>query len=173
MISTFVSTLVKTLDGVAEFTGRSVAWLALLLSLVTVAVVALRYGLQKNTVALQELAIYFPSLLFLLGASYALKHQAHVRVDIFYRHYSELQKAWVNAVGCVVFLLPICGLLFFLSLSFVAQSWLIAEKSAEPGGLPALYLLKALIPLGALSLFLQGLAETLRATQLLMAATDD
>ena len=72
----------------------------------------------------------------MLGLAYTLKHDGHVRVDIFYRGYSAKTKALVNFVGGVLFLLPLCGLLFFVSWDYVLASWAIRETSAENNGLP-------------------------------------
>ena len=104
----------------------------------------------------------------MLGAAYALKSGAHVRVDIFYRNFSPRARAWVNSLGGIVFLMPMCGFIFFSSLGYVAESWSTRETSPEPGGIPAVFLLKSVIPLMAASLFCQGLAETLRSALILV-----
>ena len=98
----------------------------------------------------------------LLGAAYALKHGAHVRVDIFYRNLSPRGQAWVNSLGGIVFLLPLCLFILGSSWDYVSESWAIMETSPEPGGIPAVFLLKSLIPMMAVNLLLQGLAEILR-----------
>ena len=97
-----------------------------------------------------------------MGLAYTLKHDGHVRVDIFYRGYSAKTKALVNFVGGVLFLLPLCGLLFFVSWDYVLASWAIRETSAENNGLPFIYLLKTLMLMMPVLLFLQGLAETIK-----------
>jgi TRAP-type mannitol/chloroaromatic compound transport system permease small subunit len=104
----------------------------------------------------------------MLGAAYALKHGAHVRVDIFYRNFSPRAQAWVDSLGGIVFLMPLCVFIGGASWRYVAESWAIMESSPEPGGIPAVFLLKTLIPLMALNLLMQGLAETLRAALLLV-----
>ena len=110
----------------------------------------------------QEGVTYMHACLFMLGAAYALKSGAHVRVDIFYRNFSPRTRAWVNSVGGIVFLMPLCAFIFFSSWNYVSESWIVRETSPEPGGIPAVFLLKSVIPLMALNLFLQGLAEILR-----------
>jgi TRAP-type mannitol/chloroaromatic compound transport system permease small subunit len=107
----------------------------------------------------------------MLGAAYALKRGAHVRVDIFYRRFSPRTRAWVDALGGIVFLMPFCLFVLGVSWQFVTESWAIREISSEPGGIPAVYLLKTLIPLMAINLLLQGIAETLR-NALVLAETD-
>jgi TRAP-type mannitol/chloroaromatic compound transport system permease small subunit len=91
-----------------------------------------------------------------------------VRVDIFYSHFSARGKAWVNSLGGIVFLLPLCIFIALASWNYVADSWAIRETSPEPGGIPAVFLLKTLLPLMALNLLLQGLAEILRSALVLV-----
>ena len=76
---------------------------------------------------------------------------------------SERGRAWIELLGCVFLLLPFCAFMLWISLDYVAASWQMREASREPGGLPALYLLKGLIPLSAGLLFLQGVSEALKA----------
>ncbi|MCB1732660.1 MAG: TRAP transporter small permease subunit, partial [Halieaceae bacterium] len=97
------------------------------------------------------------------------KSGAHVRVDIFYRSFSERGRAWVNSLGGIVFLMPLCAFIGVSSWNYVTESWAILETSPEPGGIPAVFLLKSLLPLMAVNLFLQGLAETLRSALVLVA----
>ena len=94
----------------------------------------------------------------------------HVRVDIFYRRFSERGKAWVNCVGSILFLVPFCLFLVGISWAFVAQSWQILEGSPDPGGIHGVFLLKTLIPLMALNLLLQCLAELARNLLVLVDA---
>jgi TRAP-type mannitol/chloroaromatic compound transport system permease small subunit len=105
------------------------------------------------------------SVVFLLGAAYTLKADEHVRVDIFYRGMSVRRRALVDLAGTVLFLLPLCAFLLVESWQYVSVSWRIAERSREAGGLPMLYLLKAVIPLMAVLLALQGVALALRCIQ--------
>lgn len=160
--------LIRSLDCVTETLGRLLAWLMLALALLTVVVVVLRYGFNIGSIFAQEGINYLHGCLFMLGAGYALKHDEHVRVDILYRRMGPRGQAWVNALGGVVFLLPLCAFIFFISWPYVEASWVIGETSPEPGGIPALYLLKSLLPALAINLFLQGLAETLRSAVFLV-----
>ena len=160
--------LQKGIDTLTEWTGKVLAWLVILMMLILCLVVVLRYGFEIGSVALQEAVTYLHGTVFMLGAAYTLKHEGHVRVDIFYRLFSPRAKAWVNSVGGILFLLPLCCYLFIISWDFVAQSWLIREVSSEPGGIPAVFLLKTLIPLMAVNLGLQALAEILRSAQVLI-----
>lgn len=154
---------VNYLDTFTDRCGRLLAWLALAMALVTACIVVMRYGFNTGSIVAQEAVTYMHGTLFMLGAAYALKTGAHVRVDIFYRNFSERSRARVNSLGGIVFLMPLCAFILFSSWDYVAESWSIREVSPEPGGIPAVFLLKTLIPLMAINLFLQGLAETLRS----------
>ncbi|WP_116367839.1 TRAP transporter small permease subunit [Parahaliea mediterranea] len=160
--------LATAIDRFTEASGRLLAWLAVAMALLTALVVVLRYGFNIGSIAAQEAITYLHGTLFTLGAAYTLKHDGHVRVDIFYRRFSPRVQAWVNSLGGIVFLLPLCAFMFGISWNYVAESWAIRESSPEPGGIPAVFLLKSLLPLMAATLFLQGLAETLRSTAVLM-----
>lgn len=155
--------IVQLIDAFTEFSGRVLAWLVLAMAILTSLIVVLRYGFNTGSILAQELVIYMHGCLFMLGAAYALKKGAHVRVDIFYRDFKPRGQAWVNSLGGIIFLLPLCIFIAFVSWNYVADAWTIRESSPEPGGIPAVFLLKSLLPLMALNLFVQGLAETLRA----------
>jgi len=164
----FLHACVHYIDAFTDRSGRLLAWFALGMALVTALIVVLRYGFNIGSIMAQEAVIYMHGGLFMLGAAYALKTGAHVRVDIFYRDFSPRARAWVNSLGGIVFLLPLCTFICFSSWNYVAESWAIREISPEPGGIPAVFLLKSLIPLMAVNLFLQGLAETLRSALVLV-----
>ena len=159
---------VHYIDIFTDRCGRLLAWLVLAMALLTTVVVVLRYGFNTGSIMAQEAVTYMHGCLFMLGAAYALKSGAHVRVDIFYRNFSERGRAWVNSLGGIVFLMPLCAFIGVSSWSYVTESWAILETSPEPGGIPAVFLLKSLLPLMAVNLFLQGLAETLRSTLVLV-----
>jgi TRAP-type mannitol/chloroaromatic compound transport system permease small subunit len=153
---------VERLDAVSEWTGRLVSWLTLAMVLVTCAVAILRYAFDLGWIAMQESVTYLHATVFLLGAAYTLRHEGHVRVDILYRRFSERGRAWVDVLGGLLLLVPVCGFIGWISWDYVVQSWQVREGSQEAGGLPLVYLLKTLIPLMAGLLLVQGLASTLR-----------
>jgi TRAP-type mannitol/chloroaromatic compound transport system permease small subunit len=158
-----VNTLARILDGITDLTGRTVAWLTLAMVGVTCAVVVIRYVFDAGTIALQESVIYMHALVIMLGIPYALRHGAHVRVDIVYQRLSERARAVIDLVGAVFFLLPFCGFVIVSSLDYVQFTWSLQESSAEPGGLPGVFLVKTLIPVMAAALGLQGIAEIARS----------
>ncbi len=157
-----ILTCLHIIDTTTEYSGRLLAWLTLSMALVTALIVVLRYGFGIGSIAAQEAVIYMHGSLFLLGAAYALKVGAHVRVDIFYRNFSTRTRAWVDSLGGIIFLLPLCGFVLISSADYVSTSWMMRETSAEPGGIPAVFLLKSLIPLMAINLALQAVAEVFR-----------
>ena len=111
--------------------------------------------------------------MFLLGAAYSLKHDRHVRVDVFYSRFSPKRKALVNFVGSVVFLVPFCLVGIWGSQAFVTTSFMIGETSPDPGGLPARFILKAAIPIGFLLVLLQGIALSFKSLAIVMGWYDD
>jgi TRAP-type mannitol/chloroaromatic compound transport system permease small subunit len=158
---------VRALEAISEAVGRLVSWLSLAMVLVTFAVVVLRYLFDLGWIAMQESVTYMHAVLFLAGAAYTLRHQGHVRVDIFYHRMSERGRAWVDLFGGLFLLLPVCLFVFFESWVYVVQSWAILEGSKEAGGIEGVYLLKGMILVLAVLLVLQGIASILRSLLLL------
>jgi len=142
---------------------RTVGWAPLIMALLTVIIVLLRYGFGVGAIMAQEGVLYLHSALFMLGASCTLAADEHVRVDVLYRGFSARKKAWVNAIGHTIFTLPLCAVIALGSAGYVSESWHILESSPEPGGIPAVFLLKSLIPAMAGLLALQALVEIARA----------
>lgn len=159
--------LAERIDRLSTAIGRGAAWLVLAVVLVQFAVVVLRYLFGAGSIRLQEAVTYAHALAFLLAAAWALKTGAHVRVDVFYREAAAPRRALVDLLGTVFLLLPMMGLILWMSVPYVARSWAIFEGSQETAGLPAVFLLKTAIPLFALLLILQGLAEAVRAASVL------
>ena len=159
--------LVRALEAVNEWVGRLVSWLSLAMVLVTFAVVVLRYLFDVGWIAMQESVTYMHAVLFMAGAAYTLRHQGHVRVDIFYRRFTERTRAWVDLFGALFLLLPVCVFIFVESWEYVAQSWQIREGSREAGGIEGVYLLKGMILVMSALLVAQGLASLLRSRLLL------
>jgi len=155
--------LAVLLDGLAESVGRGVAWLTVVLAFIGLAVVILRYGFDLGYVWMQELVLWFHAAVFMLGAAYALRHDAHVRVDVFRQRMTLRHRHWVDLLGTVLLLWPTCAVIAWYSVPYVAGSWDIGERSREAGGMPWLWLLKDMIPALAVLLAVQGLAISLRA----------
>jgi len=141
--------------------------------IVTFVVVVMRYVFDAGLIWLQESVVWMHAVVFMVGAAYTLRYEEHVRVDIFYRGMNPRRRAWVDAIGVVVFLLPVCGFLAFKAWDFVAASWLMKEASRESGGLPypLLPLLKAVLIIMPLALGLQGISLLLRSVRTIRQST--
>jgi len=118
-------------------------------------------GLQLSSNAYIEAQWYLFSLVFLLGAPYALRSNAHVRVDVLYGNHPERWKAWTDLLGGLLFLIPFCVFAIWISWDFVGNSIAIAEVSPDPGGLPR-WPLKLVVPIAFGLLGLQGLSEVVK-----------
>ena len=145
------------------FVGKAVAWLTLLMVLLTFVIVVLRYGFNLGWIWLQESVTYLHAMVFMLAAAWAVQTDDHVRVDIYYRDHSPRQKAVVDLVGTLVFLVPVCIFLILISWSYVVVSWSGWEGSREAGGLAFVYLQKSLILLLPGLLLLQAV-QTVRSS---------
>ena len=151
-----MSDFAKRLGLINEWIGHGVAWLTLLMVIITFTVVVLRYGFDLGSIAMQESIIYLHALNFMLGAAFTLKHDAHVRVDIFYQKMGPRGRAWVDLLGTLLLLLPVCGFIFWSSWDYVADAWAVLESSGDAGGLPLVYLLKSILLVMPSLLMVQG-----------------
>lgn len=163
--------LIRGLDSIAEFTGNTTAWLTGIMVLITCIVVGLRHLFDIGSIALQESVTYMHAAVFMLGAAYTLKRGGHVRVDIMYRRFSARKRAWVDALGSLLFTLPLMIFIGWSSWEFMQESWRIGEESTDSGGIGGVYLLKSLLSVMALSVSLQAIAELLRSLLVLMNVT--
>jgi TRAP-type mannitol/chloroaromatic compound transport system permease small subunit len=154
--------LAAGIDAFIDLVGRITAWSSFALALVMGGNVLLRYGFNTGSVWSQELEWHLMSPICLFGMSYALRHGEHVRVDVLYASFSERNKQLVQIITALI-AMAICAVVVWLSWSYVAYSWNIGESSANPGGIPARYLLKALIPLGFSLFFIQSVAELIHS----------
>ena len=158
------------IDRVTAAVGRVAVWCCLYAVLAEFAVVLMRYALGIGSIKLQESVLYAHAGLFMLAAAWTLQIGGHVRVDIFYAQARPRVRAIVDLLGALFFLLPFAAVLAALSLPYVERSWGILERSREASGLPFVYLLKTLIPVFALLIGLQGIAQALRAALMLAGA---
>lgn len=139
--------------------GRSVAWLVLAMTVVTFLVVFLRYGLNMGSIAFQELVMYFHAAFFMLGLSYTLQQDKHVRVDILYSRMHPRNQCLVNLLGHCVFLIPLCVVILVYTTPYTLLSWRLFEGSTEVGGIPAIFVLKTLLPMAAICLLAQAVCD--------------
>ena len=159
--------IVRYIDRMNDVIGRSISWLTLLMVIITFLVVVLRYVFSSGWIAMQESIIYMHSIVFMLGVAFTLKQNGHVRVDIFYERMGPRSRAWVDLLGAIFLLIPFCLFIILISWNYVSLSWSLLEGSRDAGGLPAVFLLKTTIPVMAMLLLLQGVAQGLRSILLL------
>ena len=165
--------LADAIDRLNAAIGRTVAWACLLVVVVQFTVVVMRYMFGLGSIWLTETIIYGHATLFMLASAWTLREGGHVRVDIFYADAGPRRRALVDLCGALLLLLPLMLLLLYFSLPYVARSWAILEISRETSGLPAVYLLKTLIPLFAVLMALQGIAQAIRAADMLARGSND
>ena len=158
-----MTVLADRIDRLNVAIGRAVAWLVLAVVLLQFALVVARYLFGLGSIWLTETVIYAHATLFMLAAAWTLHASGHVRVDIFYADASARTRARVDLIGALLLLLPFMLVLLWLSVPYAARSWAIFEHSQEASGLPLVFVLKTLIPLFALLMALQGIAQAIRA----------
>ena len=154
------------IDKFNDWIGAGLSWLVLIMTLLGVYNAVTRklsqtIGVDLSSNMYLESQWYIFSLIFLWGGAYALRHGVHVRVDIIYSYLSDRGRAWVNILGTVLFLIPLCLLILWVSTPYVSDSWRILEGSPDPGGLPR-YIIKTAIPVAFLLLLLQALSELIK-----------
>jgi len=154
--------LIVFLEATSTWTGRAVSWLALFMVLVEFLVVFLRYAFDLGWIAMQESVTYMHATLFMVGAAYTLQRNGHVRVDIFYQKLSQQGRAWVDLLGTLLLLVPVCAFILWVSWDYVWESWELMEGSREAGGIPGVYVLKTLIIAMPVLVLMQGVAWILR-----------
>ena len=158
-----ISALARAIDGLNNRVGRIVAWAALAMVLVQFTVVLMRYVYGIGSIFMQESIVYLHGILFMLGAGYTLLHGGHVRVDIFYAGANPRTKAWVDLLGVIVFLAPVCFVIFLFSYPYVQASWAVFEGSKETSGIQGVFLLKTVILIFAFLVALQGVSLALHS----------
>lgn len=153
----------QRLDWLIEKISQSVAWLTLVLVLLVAFDVGARYLFHRSWVAEQELEWHVLAVIAMMAAAYTLQQGEHVRVDIFYQHYSNRVKMWMEALFPLLIVIPVGLTIAFMSVHFVQMSYAIGESSPDPGGLPYRWIIKAFIPLGFVLVSLQGVVMTIQA----------
>jgi TRAP-type mannitol/chloroaromatic compound transport system permease small subunit len=166
--------LADAIDRFQDRVGHVLYWLTLAMVVIGGYNAVVRYldkytGMTLSSNTYLELQWYLFAILFLVGAAYTLRHDAHVRVDILYTQLGPKGKAWINLLGTVLFLFPFCVLMLWVSWPAVMNSWEVMEMSPDPGGLPR-YPIKTVIPVAFLLVMVQGVSMTIRAVAVLRDA---
>jgi len=159
----FFKWVCRSIDGLNEWVGKGVSWVAFLLVLVVFADVVMRYAFKTSYVFTQELEWQLFSFIFLVGAGYTLLHDGHVRVDIVYQRLNPKGRAWVNLIGVIFFLIPGCLLVIYTTAWFAYTAWSVGEGSPDPGGIPYRFIVKSTVPLGFVLLLLQGISMGIKS----------
>lgn len=153
--------IAKAIDAVNETVGRAVLWLVGAATLISALNALARYGLGRSSNAWLEIQWYLFGAILLLAAGYTLKHNGHVRIDVIHGRWSTRAQAWIDLIGTLLFLLPLCGLMAWLGWPGFVDSFLSGEMSPDAGGLIR-WPVRLLIPLGFALLALQGVAEIIK-----------
>lgn len=158
----FFYNLIGISEGIIRKAGILSSWLNLLLVLIIAIDVLCRYFLDHTAVWVTELEWHLFAIIFLLGAAYTMQTDGHVRVDVFLQKGTDKQKKFVTLTGHLVLLIPMCLFLIPPAWDYFLQSWNIGEGSGDPGGIPALYPIKAFIPISFVLVLSQATIESLR-----------
>lgn len=162
-VASCMQSLVRGIDRFNDAIGRFFSYFNHLLVWLICLDVLLRYFFSASQIWMMELEIYFYAFIFLLGSGFAFRHDKHVRVDVLYARMSRRRKAWIDLLGGFLFLLPWTIVVMLVSWDYALISFRIGEGSSQPGGLPALWVLKFVIFFGFLFLFLQGISQMIKA----------
>lgn len=160
--------LIQAIDALNELVGRLAGGLVLAVVLLSAGNAISRYAFSLSSNAMLELQWYLFSGVFLLAGGYALKHGQHVRIDVLSSRLPDRARHWIDLLGTLFFLLPMAGLMIYLSFPVFMKAWASEEVSSNAGGL-LLWPARLLVPLGFAFLLLQGLAELARIVQRLRA----
>ena len=158
----FWAKLSEGIDRVNQLFGKLASIMILLSCVVSATNAVLRYGLDMSNNWPLELQWYLFAAAVMLGASYTLKRNEHVRVDLIYSYVSDRTRIWIDLFVLILFLMPACLLFAWLSwTTLFYPSWLVLEHSLNSGGLPR-YPIKFVVPFGFFMLSLQGLSEIIK-----------
>ena len=164
--------LSRLIDALTERVGRAASWLILLAVLISAGNALARYAFNASSNAWLEVQWYLFAAVFLLCAGYALKHNQHVRIDVLSGRLSRRAQVGIEVFGTVFFLLPVAGLILWLSWPVFTASWHSGEVSTNANGL-ALWPARALVPAGFALLLLQGLSELIKRVAFLRGLAPD
>ena len=164
--------LARGIDAVTAFIGRAVAWLVLVVVLVSAGNAVIRKVFDMSSNAWLELQWYLFGAIFMLAAAWTLQRNEHIRVDIVSNALSKRTRDWIDFIGHIVILLPFAGLMVWLLWPYVMRSFDIGERSGNAGGL-ILWPAKALLLAGFILLFAQGISELIKRGAVLFAGYPD
>ncbi|EPX85936.1 TRAP-type mannitol/chloroaromatic compound transport system, small permease component [Rubellimicrobium thermophilum DSM 16684] len=153
--------LSRGIDWLNERIGRSAIWLILAAILISAVNAVVRKLLNTSSNAWLEVQWYLYGGAFMLAAAYTLKHNEHVRIDIFYASRSRRTQHWIDLFGHVLFLMPFVAIMVWMLVPYALQAWRSGQVSTNAGGLviwPARFILVA----GFVLLLIQGISEIIK-----------
>jgi TRAP-type mannitol/chloroaromatic compound transport system permease small subunit len=159
--------LTRVIDFVNDRFGEVANWFVLLACLISAGNAASRYLFSLSSNAWLEVQWYMFAGMVLLGGPYTLKVNEHVRVDLIYSSVSERVRIWIDILGCLLFLLPICLMLVYFTWPWFVDSWQIDETSSNAGGLVR-WPVKLILPVGFSLMALQGISELIKRVEALI-----
>jgi len=168
----FLLLLSRAIDALNESVGKVAVWLVLLIVFISAGNAISRYALHISSNAWMEMQWYLFGAVFLLGAGFVFLHNAHVRIDVVFSRLTARTRNWIDVIGILVFLLPLCYLMIALGWPLFERAWELGEMSPNAGGLirwPAFLL----IPVGFSLLALQALSELIKRFNFLFADGPD
>lgn len=161
-MSSILIKMSKAIDSLIDRLGRSISWLTTILMVIICLDVIMRYLFNQSENWIVELEWHLFAMIFLVGASYTLLHDKHVRVDLFYEKFSPRKKDLVNFFGILLFLIPWTIVVIYYGWDYTANSFSFREESSQSNGLPARYIIKSFIVIGFGLLFLQGVSGLIK-----------
>lgn len=162
----------RGIDAISEAIGRIAMWLVLATTLISAGNAIVRKTLNMSSNSLLEIQWYLYAAVFLLGGGFAFLRNEHVRIDFLSARFSARLRNWIDVIGILVFLFPLCYLLIDYSWPLVSRAWETQEISANAGGLIR-WPVYALIPLGFLMLAVQGVSELIKRVAFLTGGGPD
>ena len=154
----FIKKAVAFGESINEWIGKGMVTAAVVLFILVIfSNVILRYVFNTSFVFMSELEWHIFAFIFLMGAGYTLLHEGHVRVDIFYSLMDRKKKAIINFFGVLFFLIPSCWVVLSTTIPWAVVAYEIGETSIDPGGIPARFMIKAVLPLGYFLMLIQGI----------------
>ena len=151
--------IIKILNVINNKIGLISSFFILILIFLVSLSVILRYIFSIGFIWHQDLYIWTHAIFILLGISYTLKKDGHVRIDLFYKDFNKKQKKIINLIGVIIFGIPLTYLLLTNGLDYFIRSYNLNESSKESGGLPYIYILKFFIFFLGVLLFLEILRQ--------------
>jgi len=155
--------LARGIEAVNASIGKTVSYLYPVLVAIVVVNVGLRYIFGLGLIEFEEIQWHIYAAAFLLGFAWTYAEDGHVRVDLFRDRFSARRKAWIELLGCVLFLFPFTAIVAYHSFDFFWQSWLLKESSDVPSGLPARYVIKFILSASLVMLCAQSVASAINS----------